>query len=226
MNKVRFASMQNLIIFIGVFFFVNGFSMHQKYTFELYELTLHPDNQYIFYNKEVSIRSIVAGDYHIKNDTLILTTHKANDEKAIFMMLSKSENDLILKQLYLQKEFISEKIELPSKFYLKATYYNNNHIFKQYIWHDKESFDYDIYSFSGNQNPLSLARYKNNLLEGEQVMFFNQREITPKILKYFKSGEKTNTWVYLEQANGRLLVYKTEKYKKGKLKKTKQFSNP
>lgn len=57
-------------------------------------------------------------------------------------------------------------------------------------------------------------------------MFFNQREITPKILKYFKSGEKTNTWVYLEQANGRLLVYKTEKYKKGKLKKTKQFSNP
>lgn len=218
--------MKKLLVLMSVFLSVSGFTLHHKYTFELYELTLHPDNQYIFYNKEVSIRSIVAGDYHIKNDTIILTTHKADDEKAIFMMLAKSENDLVLKQLYLQKEFISNKIDIPSKLYLKATYYDSNQLFQQYLWHDKENFDYDIYSFSESQNPLSLERYENKLLEGEQVEFFNQREIMPKLLKYFKRGKKTSTWFYLEKENGKPVVYKTEKYKKGKLKKTKQFSNP
>jgi antitoxin component YwqK of YwqJK toxin-antitoxin module len=104
---------------------------------------------------------------------------------------------------------------------LKATYYDDNQIFQQYIWRDKLNLDYDIYSFSENQNPQSLERYENNLKEGEQVLFFNQREVTPKTLKYYKSGVKSGPWLYLKRDKDTLSLHKTEKYKRGKLRKTK-----
>lgn len=212
-----------LFFIVLVFFQGNIFALHQKYTFDLYELTFHLDNQYIFYNKEVTIRSIISGNYHVKSDSIILTTHKGENTDAIFMIFKKSEDDLVLNQIYIQKDFISKKIELPKLLYLKATYYEDNQIFEQYVWQNKKNLSYDVYAFSPQQNPKSIARFKNNLLEGEQVSFFNEKEIAPQTLKYFSQGEKVGTWVYLKKVKGQLLVYKTEKYKKGKLRKTKKF---
>ena len=198
-------------------------ALHRKYTYELYELTLHPDNQFVFYNKEVSIRSIVAGDYLLKNDSIILTTHRNEDKKAVFMILLLEENQLVLEQQFLQKEFISDKIDIPAKLYLKATYYDSNQIFQQYFWKDQATYDYEIYSFNENKNPLSIERFEDNLQQGEQIDFFDDREIIPKTLKHYESGEKSGTWIYLKRENDTIIPFKKEKYKKGKLKKSKQL---
>jgi len=178
------------------------------------------NNSFTFYSKENSLDLTVTGKTLIQNDSLILTTHKVNGETAIFAILSLNSNHLTT--LFKQKEFYNS---IPETFYLLKKIHRNGSIAQENYWQNFKNGQYEKYEFDENKNILAKQNYKNFQLENKQLIFLGDKESTISFELNYKNGKlhgKSYYYKKLETEVPQVQLIKIEKYRKGKLKKTKK----
>jgi antitoxin component YwqK of YwqJK toxin-antitoxin module len=209
--------------FLLIFLFILNCAIAQvadgKYAFNKFHLVLKPDGMFAFYKADASVLEIVSGNYSNKNDSIILTTREADNETIIFMIF-KENDSLVLERIYLQKQFHSEKILLPKNFYLIESYHKNLSTKQKLYWEDYASKKVAIYQFTDDKKPVSINNYKNDLLHGEQVTYFNSYYPTQAIVSSYKQGVKHGVEIFY---NPKGQVQKAQKWKNDTLKKEKIF---
>lgn len=139
----------------------------------------------------------------------MLSTHHINGESIVFMILFFKDS-LEINSVYLQPQFISEKIKIPKKLYLSEVYYSNGRIKSQYFWKNQNSRELSIISFNENLQPQKVENYKNHQLHGEQVVFKNQQNVVPDTIRYFKNGVESREHVVFSE-NGKAEKVKVSK---------------
>lgn len=211
--------MKFLLVLIFLFNLVSAQVSDGKYAFNKYHLVFKPDGMFAFYKADAPVLEIVSGNFSTKNDSIILTTREANNETIVFMILTEKDS-LELERIYLQKQFKSNKIILPKNFYLIESYHENLSTKQKLYWEDYTSRKVAIYQFSNDKKPLSINNYKENLLHGEQVIYFDSHYPTQAIVSSYKHGEKHGAELFY---NPKGQVLKAQKWKKEVLKKEKIF---
>ena len=208
-----------ILVFILPFLISSLFAESTIYTSSDFVLHLKEDSNFVFYPKELSLKTNVAGHYFTRNDSLILTTHEVNKEKAIFAIYGIREHQLEL--LHFQKEFA---LSLPSNFHITKTYYSNNALKEDYRWTNINRGSYELYSFNEEQQILSVEKYENDKLNGPQYYYFDNQFAALESEQHYKEGGRHGKSYYFEALDESYLqvqLIKEEKYKEGRLVKTK-----
>jgi hypothetical protein len=210
--------MKGLSIIFLFFLSSHAWAFNCKYRFENFEISLKPDNFFTFHQIDAPVRDISSGKYYLYGDSIVLATHEYNSQEAVLMILVK-ENDLSVRVVYLQKQLAVSKLIYPIKYFLLEEYYANHEINKRWYWQSYDEGTFELYNYTPEKKLVSIKRYNNFLLEGEQVEFFtNLNKPVTKSIKEFKNGVRHGFSVYFAQNSDETLV---EKYKNGKLKSTK-----
>lgn len=194
------------------------------YTTADFALYLQADSSFVFYPKEMSLKARVAGDYTLRNDSLILTTHQVDGIRAIFAIYSMDE--LRLDLLHSQKEFLAS---LPTRFYKSKTFYPDRSLHQEYRWLNEKQGNYDLYTFSDDLYMLSLEKYEHHQLDGLQLYYFNNPYAVIEKQVHYKAGLLEGASFYFEALNKDYLqvqLVKEAHYKKGILKRTKTPATP
>lgn len=201
--------MRNLLFSYLIFSIVNGQVNRSKYTSNGFELILNTDSTFIFYNSLSPVKEIVVGNVYSKKDSVVLSTHHMNGESIVFMILFFKDS-LEINSIYLQPEFLSEKIRIPKKLYLSEVYYDNGRIKSQYFWKNQNNRELSIISFNQNLQPQKIENYKNHQFHGEQVVFKKHNNVLPDTIRYFKNGVENKKFLVFSEYG------KTEKVKVSK----------
>jgi hypothetical protein len=212
------------LFFISILATSSLFAQSTIYIADDFVLHLQEDSNFIFYPKELSLKTTVSGQYFIRKDSLVLTTHKVKTETAIFAIYAVDQ--LQLDFLYFQKEFV---LSLPASFYTSKTYNADKSLQREYRWNNYKRNCFELYSFSDDQYILSVENFENNQLEGSQFYYFdNPYSVLEKELNY-EAGVLHGTSYYFEALDEEFLqvkLIKEEKYKQGKLARTKTPATP
>lgn len=173
----------SFFLFIVCYFFSEA--QNTLYISDAFSLRLFNGNGFVFYSTDESAaKENIAGSFVIKNDSLILTTHKANNEQVIFAIYQMCDFNLQL--VYKQKQFNKT---IPTQFYLLKNLYSDGKTHEDYIWTDKAKGTFVLYSFAENGASQEINEYKNFKKDGKQITFFAnnygavQREETYKMVK-------------------------------------------
>jgi hypothetical protein len=194
------------------------------YTTADFILHLREDSSFTFYPKELSLKTNVAGDYLLRKDSLILTTHEINQEKTIFAIFAFDQ--LHLELLHFQKEFA---LSLPTHLDLSKTLYPNQKTKMEYCWENAKQGIYARYTFSQEGYLLAIENYSGGVLHGTQLYYFDNAYSAVESEFHYKDGKRHGVSYYFEPLDEtylRVLLIKKEKYKEGRLRKTKTPATP
>lgn len=208
-----------LVIFISLFA-SSLMAENSVYTSQDFVLHLKEDSSFIFYPKEASLKTNVAGNFLIRNDSLLLTTHQIGNETAIFAIYTFDSLHLNLQ--YFQKEFA---LCLPQDFYISKTLYANQRIKHEYRWQHEKHGDFMRYTFSEEAYLLAIENFSLGQLEGTQLYYFHNPYVALKKELRFKAGQLHGKSYYFEALDNQFLqvqLIKEETYKAGELRKVKK----
>ena len=211
---------------IIIFFLLGAFkSQAQKsiYTSQNFLLQLEEDNSFIFYSKELSLELSISGTTMLHSDSLILTTHKIDEETAVFAIFLLSSNHLT--NVFKQKEFYNS---IPNKFYLLKKMHANGSIAQENYWSSFEKGQYEKFEFDENKYILAKQNYKHFKLNGKQFIFLGNKESSISFELNYKNGKLQGKSYYYKAfpEKKQVQIIKIEKYKRGQLKKTKKPVKP
>jgi hypothetical protein len=212
------------LFFISFLLVSQLYAQSTVYITDDFALYLQEDASFIFYPKEISLKTNVTGNYLLRGDSLILTTHKFKGQQAIFAIYNCEA--LHLNLVHFQKEFA---LSLPQSFYISKTYYADKSLKQSYRWTNKKNGDYDLYTFSGAQNLLSMEHFIALKLEGPQLYYFDNPYAALERQLHFKAGLIHGTSYFFEALDEDFLkvrLIQEKKYKNGELKQIKTPATP
>lgn len=188
---------------------------------EFFKLLLHTDSSWQFTNTEMTLVDYMGGSYIYRSDSLICFT---NDYDHLVMLILQQTDSLSFKLIHADPRFYASYTNFPDKFYLEAVYFNTG---KKQI----------ACFYEDNYNEITLTHYRQNG-QNAAILFMNVQKQTQTIFVYRQEGENNHLdrieYYYQGKANGKwqyfdvdrignIIKTKEEKYKKGKLRKTKNY---
>ena len=205
-------------------FFIFSLVLHLARATTIYEgdgfvLRLEEEDHFILLPKEQVLKFNYSGNYHIRMDSLILTTHLITGQSAILAIYTF--NDLQLTARYMQMEM--QKM-LPKNLYLSREIHDNGAAKREIYWEDYASRTYIAYIFNQDSQPLTISAYQNGVKHGKELLFYANVQNTIRAVLHYKQGLQSNKSYYYELEEGgfsKVKLVKVETYSHGHLKKTK-----
>lgn len=182
-------------------------------------LSLEEEDHFILRPKDQVLKFNYSGNYHIRMDSLILTTYYTTDQSTILAIYTV--NDLQLTARYMQMDM--QKM-LPKKLYLRRELYDNGATKREIYWEDYPSRSYIAYIFNLDSQPLIISTYQNGVKDGKELLFCANVQNTIRAVLHYKQGVLSNKSYYYELVEGdfsKVKLVKVETYSNGHLKKTK-----
>ncbi len=182
-------------------------------------LSLEEEGHFILFPKDQVLKFNYSGNYHIRMDSLILTSYYSAGQSEILAIYTV--NDLQLIARYLQMDM--QKM-LPKKLYFRRELYDNGATKREIYWEDYPSKSYIGYIFNQDSQPLTISAYQNGMKDGKELLFYANVQNTIRAVLHYKRGVLSNKACYYELVEGdfsKVKLVKVETYSNGHLRKTR-----